>query len=104
MYEGLPVGLATCVLSLSTNLLATVLVGYKAWYVSDSSIIVATLTEVLRESRRRLKGYLVAGSQVEKLLALLLESGAIYCGIWVCSVHFPSLGLGSLITNILIRA
>lgn len=36
MYEGLPIGLATCVLSLSTNIIATLLVGYKAWYVSES--------------------------------------------------------------------
>ncbi|PIL28078.1 hypothetical protein GSI_09831 [Ganoderma sinense ZZ0214-1] len=38
-----------------------------------------------RQSRRRLKGYLAAnvgGSQVEKLLTLLIESGAIYSGIW----------------------
>nr|VWO96162.1 Ketoreductase CTB6 (EC (Cercosporin toxin biosynthesis cluster protein 6) [Ganoderma boninense] len=51
--------------SLATNLLATLLVAYKAW-----------------RSRRRLGRYLVAkvgGSQVEKLMALLVESGLIYC-------------------------
>ena len=31
MYEGLPIGLATCALSLCTNLLATLLVAYRAW-------------------------------------------------------------------------
>ena len=36
-FEGLSVGLAACVLSLSTNLLATLLVGYKAWYVTNPS-------------------------------------------------------------------
>ena len=39
------------------------------------------------EARRRLWGYLVAGgagsAQVQKLLALLVESGALYCAIWV---------------------
>lgn len=41
---------------------------------------------LLRQLRRRLRGYLVAkfgGSQVEKLLAVLIESGAVYCAIWV---------------------
>lgn len=33
LFEGIPTGLATCVLSLSTNILATLLVAYKAWYV-----------------------------------------------------------------------
>ena len=33
MYQGVPIGIATSVLSLSTNILATLLVGYKAWYV-----------------------------------------------------------------------
>lgn len=43
----------------------------------------ALIAIVIRESRRRLKGYLVSGSQVEKLLALLVESGAVYCAMWV---------------------
>ncbi|KAI1786143.1 hypothetical protein LXA43DRAFT_1034827 [Ganoderma leucocontextum] len=75
-FEGLPIGIAACVLSLGTNLLATLLVGCKAW-----------------ESRRRLRGYLAAqrrgsGSQVQKLLALLIESGAVYCAIWGVVVAF----------------
>ncbi len=36
MFEGLPIGVAACALSLSTNVLATLLIGYKAWYVSIS--------------------------------------------------------------------
>lgn len=32
LYSGSPLGIAVCVLSLSTNLLATLFVGYKAWY------------------------------------------------------------------------
>ncbi len=35
LFEGLPIGIAVCVLSLSTNILATLLVVYKAWYVLD---------------------------------------------------------------------
>ncbi|PIL25996.1 hypothetical protein GSI_11750 [Ganoderma sinense ZZ0214-1] len=74
LFEGLQIGVAACVLSLSTNLLATALVAYKAW-----------------ESRRRLRGYLIAkagGSQVEKFLALLVESGAIYSAIWAVVVAY----------------
>ena len=37
MFEGLSVGLTACVLSLSTNILATLLVGYKAWYATNRS-------------------------------------------------------------------
>ncbi|PIL28060.1 hypothetical protein GSI_09812 [Ganoderma sinense ZZ0214-1] len=69
MYKGFSAGIAACVLSLSTNLLATLLVGWKAW-----------------ESRTRLRGYFVGGSitsQIEKLFALLIESGAIYCAFWI---------------------
>lgn len=33
MFEGIPIGVATSVLSLSTNILATLLVAYKAWSV-----------------------------------------------------------------------
>ncbi|KAM5535325.1 hypothetical protein V8D89_011010, partial [Ganoderma adspersum] len=74
LFEGVPIGVATCVLSLSTNMLATLLVAYKSW-----------------QSRWRLKGYLftnIGGSQVEKFLALLTESGAIYCAIWSAVVAF----------------
>ncbi|KAI1791474.1 hypothetical protein LXA43DRAFT_889216 [Ganoderma leucocontextum] len=69
MYGGFSYGVAASALSFSTNLCATVLVGYKAW-----------------EARRRLRQYIVAGpvaSQVEKVFALLLESGAAYCALWV---------------------
>ncbi|PIL28972.1 hypothetical protein GSI_09019 [Ganoderma sinense ZZ0214-1] len=74
MYEGFPAGIAACVLSLTTNLVATILIGVKAW-----------------ESRKRLRGYLVAGpraAQVEKLFALLIESGALYSALWVVIVGF----------------
>ena len=37
MFEDLPIGVAACVLSLSTNVLATFLIAYKAWCVSSST-------------------------------------------------------------------
>ncbi|KAM5537428.1 hypothetical protein V8D89_008947 [Ganoderma adspersum] len=73
LYEGLQIGIAACVLSLSTNLFATLLVAYKAW-----------------ESRRRLRGYLIAkvgGSQAEKFF-VLIESGTIYSAIWAVIVAY----------------
>ncbi|PIL26704.1 hypothetical protein GSI_11231 [Ganoderma sinense ZZ0214-1] len=72
MYSGVSSGVAASVLSFSTNLCATVLVGYKAW-----------------EARRRLRQYIVAGpvaSQMEKVFALLVESGAAYCALWAVVV------------------
>ncbi|KAM5536749.1 hypothetical protein V8D89_009588 [Ganoderma adspersum] len=72
MYSGVSSGVAASVLSFSTNLCATVLVGYKAW-----------------EARRRLREYIVAGpmaSQMEKVFALLVESGAAYCALWAVVV------------------
>ena len=48
------------------------------------------MTIVSRKCRRRLKGYLAAkvgGSQVAKVFAILVESGAFYCAIWVSVRH-----------------
>ena len=89
LYQGIASGVAASVLSLSTNLWATLLVGYKAWYVVGLRNFLRSVTRSLtvmlsgRKSRRRLKGYLVAGSPTEKLFALLIESGAVYCTLWV---------------------
>ncbi|PIL28058.1 hypothetical protein GSI_09810 [Ganoderma sinense ZZ0214-1] len=74
LFENNSFGIATCVLSLSTNLVATCLIAYKAWM-----------------SRRSLRGYMVAkygGSQIEKLFAILIESGAVYCAIWSVVVAY----------------
>ena len=102
MFVGLPAGIAACVLSLSTNVLATALVGYKAWCVADlmlEFLVWRKFTDISRESRRRLKKYLAAStqaSQVEKLFSLLIESGAVYSAIWVstpiCSVLYTTSG------------
>ena len=90
-YTGFPAGIAAAVLSLATNFLATFLVGCKAWCVVTPFLpkYCARKTDtphlLVRESRKRLHGYFVGGSvasQVEKLFALLVESGAIYCALW----------------------
>ncbi|PIL33724.1 hypothetical protein GSI_04349 [Ganoderma sinense ZZ0214-1] len=68
------VGIAACVLSLSTNLLVTLLVAYKAW-----------------ESRRRVRKILVVGPgslHVQKIFSLFIESGVIYSAMWVLIVAF----------------
>lgn len=88
MYESLPVGIATllCTLSLTTNAFA-ILVGYKAWCVQEEYRApgrpgVDILTG--RESKTRLKGYLVIagpGPHLERELSLLVESGTIYCAV-----------------------
>ncbi|PIL32427.1 hypothetical protein GSI_05129 [Ganoderma sinense ZZ0214-1] len=73
IYSFVPLGLAAYTVSLPTNLSATLLVAYKTW-----------------ESRQRLWGHFVAAparAQVQKLLALLIESGAAYCAsaLWESS-------------------
>ncbi|KAM5531991.1 hypothetical protein V8D89_014325 [Ganoderma adspersum] len=74
LFEDNVFGIAACLLSLTTNLVATLLVAYKAW-----------------RSRRRLRGYLIAkagGSQVGKLFTILIKSGAVYCAIWAVIVAY----------------
>lgn len=106
MYQGVPVGISTCVLSLSTNLVATLLVGYKAWYGvmhAERDVTGVLITTLCRQWRRNFKGYLVSGSQVEKLLVLLIESGAAYCAIWVISLHIAqSMQLLGILTSIIL--
>ncbi|KAI0315164.1 hypothetical protein OF83DRAFT_1174081 [Amylostereum chailletii] len=56
-------------MSLASNLWATALIGYKAWLF-----------------RRNIGAHLHEGGKrtmLEKILALLVESGAFYCGVWV---------------------
>ena len=44
----------------------------------------------------RLKGYLAAKargpSQVDKLLSILIESGAIYCALWASVLYLNHMG------------
>ncbi|KAI0311323.1 hypothetical protein OF83DRAFT_770099 [Amylostereum chailletii] len=77
VFEGTPVGLAVLSMSLATNIWATALVAHKAW-----------------SHRRELRKYVQGGSgrsQVEKVMALLVESGAIYCCIWIVLVAFNTI-------------
>ncbi|KAH9850508.1 hypothetical protein C2E23DRAFT_314633 [Lenzites betulinus] len=62
-------GTAATVLSLTTNLVTTCLIGYKAW--QHKQFIKHTL-----------KG-LSCRTQVQRIMAVLVESGAIYCIIWL---------------------
>ncbi|TBU38385.1 hypothetical protein BD309DRAFT_530471 [Dichomitus squalens] len=69
MYEGTPYGIAASVLSLSVNLFATLIVAYKAWI-----------------SRRFLQKLMVSGDRtvrMERLFSILVESGMVYCTIWI---------------------
>ncbi|KAM5536524.1 hypothetical protein V8D89_009801 [Ganoderma adspersum] len=62
-------GLAASVLSLATNMVATILIGCKAW---EHAKIMGSVSSLKRSSR------------VEKILIFLVESGTVYCVIWVC--------------------
>ncbi|KAI0308546.1 hypothetical protein OF83DRAFT_1023840, partial [Amylostereum chailletii] len=70
LFQDNAAGLAAFTLSLVANLWATSLIGCRAWY-----------------HRRLIKEYLHRGSGtrtlVEKTLALIAESGVLYCLIWV---------------------
>lgn len=88
LLTGVPIGIATCALSLGTNVLATLLVAYKAWCVLKVTVTSSFRLKVpvRRQSRRRLRHYFCMGSrtsQVQKLLSLLIESGAVYSALWV---------------------
>ncbi|KAM5546327.1 hypothetical protein V8D89_000453 [Ganoderma adspersum] len=76
LYKGASCGVAASVLSLCTNLYATAAVALKAWHF-----------------RRILRRYIVTGpmfSQAGKALSMLVESGMIYCGIWVLVVAYQA--------------
>nr|VWO97899.1 Cytochrome P450 monooxygenase AKT7 (EC (AK-toxin biosynthesis protein 7) [Ganoderma boninense] len=73
MYEGVPVGTVASMFSLAANLVATALTAYKAWV-----------------HRRCIRSNGASGSprstQVEYIFALLVESGALYCALWIVVV------------------
>ncbi|RPD53458.1 hypothetical protein L227DRAFT_616955 [Lentinus tigrinus ALCF2SS1-6] len=61
--------IVVCCVSLLTNVIATALIAYRAW-----------------QHRRNIVTYLKESSpntQVERTLALLVESGLLYCGFWI---------------------
>ncbi|KAI0310516.1 hypothetical protein OF83DRAFT_1228509, partial [Amylostereum chailletii] len=76
VFEGSPIGLAALTMSLVTNLWATTLIGYKAWM-----------------HRRLIRKHIQSGdgkTQVEKVMTLLVESGVLYCCVWVRPLPFVS--------------
>src|SRR6266404_923505 len=77
---------------LGTNILSTSLIAWKAWCVGSSCLFPsAFLTTFPREYRRTVSAHLSKGSpsvRAEKVLALLIESGLVYCVLWVTS-SFP---------------
>ncbi|TFK83151.1 hypothetical protein K466DRAFT_666045 [Polyporus arcularius HHB13444] len=75
-------GIAAAMLSLLTNMVATLLIAYRAW---EHRVLIMS----------HLKGCSTR-SQVERTLALLVESGVLYCALWVIIVvyQFVALKLG----------
>ncbi|KAI0744355.1 hypothetical protein C8Q80DRAFT_1186454 [Daedaleopsis nitida] len=76
LYSGDKWGLATCILSLVTNVAATSLIGYKAWH-----------------HRRLVAQHLRMGStrtRVERTLTLFVESGSVYCILWIFVVAYQA--------------
>ena len=77
------------VLTMIVNVVATSLIAYKAWYVLQIAYRKATCLIgliVCREHRRILKNYVGTGgskTRTLKALALLVESGMIYCALLV---------------------
>ncbi|TBU38281.1 hypothetical protein BD309DRAFT_874696, partial [Dichomitus squalens] len=75
MYGGTPYGFAASVLSLCVNMFATIIVAYKAW--------------CCRKSRWFLRKFMVSGdrnTRVERLFSILIETGMVYCAIWILVV------------------
>ncbi|TFK87846.1 hypothetical protein K466DRAFT_490131, partial [Polyporus arcularius HHB13444] len=72
LFAGDVWGVITVICSLSTNFVATALIGYRAW--KHRSLIISTM------------GKSSGRTQVERTLALLVESGLLYCVIWVSSL------------------
>ena len=90
-FEGDPFGVAASVLSLTTNVVSTCLIGWQAWYGhnlvrSHTRLCIYRLARKHRALVRGngLKSYL-GRSQVSRALALLIESGVFYSVIWVRS-------------------
>ncbi|RDX41689.1 hypothetical protein OH76DRAFT_1364096, partial [Lentinus brumalis] len=67
-------GIAAAMLSLLTNMVATLLIAYRAW---EHRVLIMS----------HLKGCSTR-SQVERTLALLVESGVLYCALWVSLLPF----------------
>lgn len=112
--QGNRLAAASAVLSFATNVLATSLIGYKAWSVSAVLRLTACIVLNInithpqslrfpREHRQLLREHLCEGhrqTRVLRGLALLVESGAIYSVLLVSTlslsvaIHRTHLGTG----------
>lgn len=98
MYVGSFYGFAATILSLATNLAATSVIAYKAWYVLCSHVTCCysrsnDSTSMLRQHRRFIKANLrrLSGrTQVQRVMGVLVESGVAYCAL---RVRLPLQGL-----------
>lgn len=74
-------------LSLATNMVATSLIAYKAWSVlhvrSLKRSMFRCLTRKHQKSIRSNLGSLKRPTKIQKILALLVGSGLLYCILWV---------------------
>ncbi|KAI0245814.1 hypothetical protein BJV78DRAFT_1158349 [Lactifluus subvellereus] len=72
---------------LGTNILSTLLIAWKAWCAADIVYVPKNSDDsTLRELRRIMGAHLKKGSpseRMENVLALLIESGFLYCLLWV---------------------
>ncbi len=80
--------------TLATNLLSTGLIAWKAWYAPSlytcNRLWYLTICRLRRQHRTSVKKHLGEGSvsvRVERIFALLVESGFVYCCLWVCLNH-----------------
>lgn len=85
-------GFAALLFSWITNLWATALISYKAWYVQlmqRSAGFISAPRQHRRLVKRNLNGKSV-GSRTGKYLMLFVDSGIIYCVLWVSSMILES--------------
>ena len=70
---------------LLTNIVATVVVSVKVWYVRCYLGSARRLINVFREYRRTIRDCLAqpTSTPIEKVLLLIVESGGLYIVIWV---------------------
>lgn len=73
--------LTIVVLSLATNLITTLLIAFRLWYISSWSCqrFLLTFCRVYQKSIANDLGSGRKSSPVQKVMLLLVESGAIYC-------------------------
>jgi hypothetical protein len=88
--------------TLATNVLSTSLIGIQVWWVSISLttkvFFFSSQERENRRNRRVLISHLSRNSvaiRAEKVLAMLFESGFVYCCIWVrFFIYFSFTGIG----------